>query len=195
MITALLFVVGFLSLFFIDPEITAFYYNRPVNFAWLVRIITHMVSHANLPHLLGNFVFGLPFMLYSEYKLKSHVKFLKLFFYTGLAALLGQGIAEQFMPLQVGGVIGSSGAIFGILGFALASADETKWVRLLALATLGFHIFNQGLLTWYSIKGLTFGIAFAAHLAGMLAGVAIALILRRRNRRRPGPSRSRKRRP
>jgi membrane associated rhomboid family serine protease len=156
-----------------------------------------MVSHGNSWHLIGNFVFGLPFMIYAEHLLQSHRKFLKLFFYTGLAALLGQRIAEMYSPVQVGAVIGSSGAIFGVIGFALASIQGSKIVRLMSYGTLVFHIFNQGMLTWYSIKGLTFGVAFGAHLAGLLAGVAIALILRRRSRRRQskGPqhrSRSRK---
>lgn len=194
MITAILFLVGLFSLFLFNPDITAFYYYNPINIKWFLRLVTHMVSHGNAFHLLGNFSFGLPFMLYAEHKLQSNRKFLKLFFYTGLVALLSQGLAEHFMPIKIGAVIGSSGAIFGVIGFALASANENKWVRLLSLGTLVFHIFNQGILTLWSIKGFTTGIAFAAHLGGLLAGVAISIILRRRqkNRRRRGPNRSQK---
>lgn len=183
MVSLILFLVGAVSLLWFSPETTAFYYNNPVNLTWFARLITHMVSHGNLWHLLGNFVFGLPFMLYAEYKLQSTRKFLKLFFYTGLVALAGQGIAEKFMPLQIGAVIGSSGAIFGVVGYTLASINESWAARLMAWGALAFHIFNQGMLTYYSIKGLVFGVAFAAHLAGMLAGIAIAIILRRRHRR------------
>lgn len=182
MITAILFLVGVASLFLFSPETTAFYYHNPVNLTWFARLITHMVSHGNLPHLLGNFVFGFPFMLYAEHKLKSNKAFLKLFFYTGLVALVGQGIAEKYMPLQIGAVIGSSGAIFGIMGFALASVTESMVARLMAYGAIAFHIFNQAFMTYLSIKGFAFGIAFAAHLSGMLAGIAIAVILRRRSR-------------
>lgn len=198
MVTAILFLVGLVSLILFSPETTAFYYYNPVNLTWFARLISHMVSHGNAFHLLGNFAFGLPFMLYAEYKLQSPRKFLKLFAYTGLVALLGQGIAEMFSPIKVGAVIGSSGAIFGIVGFALASINESLIARVLALGALAFHIFTQGLYTLFSLKGLMFGVAFAAHLAGMLAGVAIAFILHRRSRRLRRPkdrqrrSRSRK---
>jgi membrane associated rhomboid family serine protease len=186
MITLYLFLVGLLSLFFFSPELTAFYYTNQVDAVWFFRLITHMVSHGDIFHLLGNFTFGLPFMLYAEYILKSHKAFLKLFLYTGLVALLGQRIAELYSPVQVGAVIGSSGAIFGIMGFALVSFQGPKLLKLLAWGAVAFHAYNQGMLAWYSMKGMMFaGVAFAAHFAGLLAGVAIALILYRRHRRRP----------
>ena len=193
MVTAILFLIGLVSLFLFSPETTAFYYYNPVDLAWFARLITHMVSHGNTFHLLGNFAFGLPFMLYAEYRLKSTKKFLKLFFYTGLAALLGQGIAEMFSPIKVGAVIGSSGAIFGILGYTLASINESRVARLLAWGALAFHIFNQAMYTLFSLKGLVFGVAFAAHLTGMLAGIALAIILHRRSRRHL-PTKGRRRR-
>lgn len=194
MVTAVLFLVGVLSLISLSPDLTAFYYVTQVDLLWFARLFTHMVSHGDIWHLLGNFAFGLPFMLYAEHILKSPKAFLKLFFYTGLVALLGQRIAELYSPVQVGAVIGSSGAIFGILGFALASLTGPLIVRLMAYGTLAFHAFNQAMFTWYSIKGLAFGVAFAAHLAGLLAGVAIALIIRRRLRRRPSRPKGRPRR-
>ena len=150
MITLALFLTGVLSLIFFDPSVTAFYYKKPDGIMWFIRIFTHMVSHGNLRHLLGNFLFGLPFMLYAEYRLQDHKKFLKLFFYCGLAAVLGQGIIDRFSVLPAMGVIGSSGAVFGIVAFALAIANENKWVRIMSLSTLAFHIYNQGMLTWYS---------------------------------------------
>lgn len=199
MITLGLFLVGVFSLVFFDPEVTAFYYTKPDGIMWFVRIISHMVSHGNFRHLMGNYLFGLPFMLYAEYRLKDNVKFLKLFFYTGLAALVGQRLFDLFSVLPASAVIGSSGAVFGVVAFSLAIANENKWVRLMSLSALAFHIYNQGLLTYYSIRGWTFGVAFGAHLCGILTGVGAAIILRhhlrRPHKRRPGrrgPSRSRK---
>lgn len=194
MITLFLFIVGMISLALFDPTVTAFYYKKPDSLMWFVRLILHMVSHGNLKHLLGNFLFGLPYMLYAEYRLQSHKRFLKLFFYTGLAALLGQWVIDLFSIWPAQAVIGSSGAVFGVVAFSLAIANENKWVRIMSLSTLAFHIFNQGMFTWYSLKGLTWGIAFAAHLCGILAGVGCAIILRRHltRRRRRGSSRSRK---
>ena len=152
---------------------------------WFVRLVSHMVSHANWPHLLGNFIYGLPYMLYAEYRLKDHRKFLKLFFYTGLAALVGQRLIDIWSVFPAQAVIGSSGAVFGIVAFALAIANENKWVRILSFSTLAFHIYNQGMLTWLSLKGLTWGVAFGAHLCGILAGILFAFTLRHHLRRHP----------
>lgn len=194
MITLALFLVGVVSLLFFDPNTTAFYYVKPDGIMWFIRIVSHMVSHGNLRHLLGNFLFGLPFMLYAEYRLQDSKKFLKLFFYTGLVALVGQRLIDMFSVLPAQAVIGSSGAVFGVVAFALAIANENKWIRLMSLSTLAFHIHNQAMLTWYSLQGLTWGVAFGAHLCGILAGVLCAIILRRHLARRPrrGSSRSRK---
>lgn len=193
MITLALFLTGVVSLLIFDPNFTAFYYTKPDGIMWFVRIFSHMVSHGNFRHLMGNYMFGLPFMLYAEYRLKDNVKFLKLFFYTGLAALVGQRIIDSWSMLPALGVIGSSGAVFGVVAFSLAIANENKWIRLMSLSTLAFHIHNQAMLTWYSLKGLTWGVAFGAHLCGILAGVFCAFILRHHlRRRRRGSNRSRK---
>lgn len=178
MITLGLFLIGVVSLLAFEPNTTAFYYTQPDGIMWFVRIFSHMVSHGNFKHLMGNYMFGLPFMLYAEYRLKDHVKFLKLFFYTGLAALVGQRIIDMFSIAPAIGVIGSSGAVFGIVAFSLAIANENKWIRLMSLSTLAFHIHNQAMLTWYSLQGLTWGIAFGAHLCGILGGIAFAIAIR-----------------
>lgn len=194
MITLTLFITGLLSLLLFEPSTTAFYYKSPDSVMWFVRIFTHMVSHANWSHLLGNYLYGLPYMLYAEYRLKDSRKFLKLFFYSGLAAVFGQRIFDMWSIFPAQAVIGSSGAVFGIIAFALTIAKENKYIRIISLTTLAFHIYTQSKLTWYSMKGLTYGVAFAAHLSGILAGIVLAFILRHHLARRPrrGSSRSRK---
>lgn len=194
MITLALFLTGVVSLLLFEPSVTAFYYTKPDGIMWFIRIVSHMVSHGNFRHLMGNFMFGLPFMLYAEYRLQDSKKFLKLFFYTGLAALIGQRLFDLYSVFPANGVIGSSGAVFGVVAFSLAIANENKWIRLMSLSTLAFHIHNQAMLTWYSMKGLTWGVAFGAHLCGILAGVLCAFILRHHlaRRRRRGSKRSRK---
>lgn len=198
MVSLILLLVGVASLGMFSPNSTAFYYYDPVSFKWFLRIFTHMVSHGDVYHLAGNFLFGFPFMLYAEYRLKNWKAFLKLFFYCGLAALAGQRLLEAFSPLKSIGVIGSSGAIFGIAAFSLAIANETKPLRLFSLAALSFYLFTQGQATYLQLKGLTWGIAYGAHFAGMLAGIAIAWLIRRRlrpcpHKDRQDQSRSRKR--
>jgi membrane associated rhomboid family serine protease len=180
MVSLILLAIGILSLGLFDPMTTAFHYYEPVSAKWFLQIFTHMVSHGDVYHLAGNFLFGFPFMLYAEYRLKNWRNFVRLFFYCGLAALIGQRIVELFTPVQSIGVIGSSGAIFGIAAFALSIANETKPLRLFSLAALSFYLFTQAQATYLSIEGLTWGIAYGAHLAGMLAGITGALLIRRR---------------
>jgi membrane associated rhomboid family serine protease len=180
MISLILLLVGIVSLGLFEPGTTAFYYYEPVSFKWFLQIFTHMVSHGDVYHLAGNFLFGFPFMLYAEYRLKNWKTFLRLFFYCGLTALAGQRVVEMFSPIQSMGVIGSSGAIFGIAAFALSIANETKPLRLFSLAALAFYLVTQAEATYASIEGLTWGVAYGAHLAGMLAGIAGAFLTRRR---------------
>lgn len=199
MVSLWLLIIGFVSLFTVSPAITAFDYYSDFNLAWMLRIVSHMVSHANIYHLLGNFLFGLPFMLYAEYRLNNWKTFVKLFFYCGLFALLGQRIVELYSPIKSSGVIGSSGAIFGIVAFALTIANETKPLRILSLATLAFYTYTQAEATWFSIQGSYIGIAYGAHLGGILSGIAAAFFIRRRLRPylpkdRQDQSRSQKRR-
>jgi membrane associated rhomboid family serine protease len=180
MISLILLAIGILSLGLFDPMTTAFYYYEPVNVKWFLQIFTHMVSHGDVYHLAGNFLFGFPFMLYAEYRLKNWRNFVRLFFYCGLAALIGQRVVELFTSVQSSGVIGSSGAIFGIAAFALSIANETKPLRLFSLAALSFYLLTQAQMTYASIQGFAFGIAYGAHLSGMLAGIAGAFLIRRR---------------
>lgn len=195
MVSLILLLIGVASLGMFSPSSTAFHYYDPVSFKWFVRIFTHMVSHGDVYHLAGNFLFGFPFMLYAEYRIKNWKTFLKLFFYCGLAALAGQRLVEVFSPIKSVGVIGSSGAIFGIAAFALAIANETKPLRLFSLAALSFYLLTQGQATYLQLKGLAWGIAYGAHFAGMLAGIAIAWLIRRRLRPCPPKDRQDQSRP
>lgn len=182
MISLILLLIGVVSLGLFDPMTTAFHYYEPVSVKWFLQIFTHMVSHGDVYHLAGNFLFGFPFMLYAEYRINDTKNFLRLFFYCGLAALVGQRIVELFSVTKTLGVIGSSGAIFGIVAFALSIASETKPLRIFSLAALSFYLFTQAQATYLSIKGLSWGIAYGAHLAGMFAGIAFAIATRRRLR-------------
>jgi len=182
MISLILLLIGVVSLGLFDPMVTAFHYYEPVSLKWFLQIFTHMVSHGDVYHLAGNFLFGFPFMLYAEYRINNTKNFLRLFFYCGLAALVGQRIVELFSISKSLGVIGSSGAIFGIVAFALTIASETKPLRVFSLAALAFYLFTQSQLTYLTIKGGGYGIAYGAHLAGMLAGIVFAYAIRRRLR-------------
>lgn|GEM_PF-3223118 len=186
--TLCLFAVSVLSLLLFDPVVTAYVYDEPT-FQWrFVTLFTHMVSHGGWAHLLGNFLFGAPYMLYLEHRLQSSKKFIRLFFCAGLVALLFQYIFNEMAIIKSSGLIGSSGAIFGLVGAALMGYRGPRAVQLTAKAILIFHIITQGQAAWVSLVWAD-GVAYAAHFGGILAGVWFSY--HHLNR---GPSRSQKRR-
>jgi membrane associated rhomboid family serine protease len=176
-VTVGLFVIGFLSLVTLPPDVTAFYYEPQSTFSFIFHFFSHMLSHANLRHLVGNFIFGFPYMYYAEYRLKSTWKFLGLYVVCGGAALAGQYLASSWSILPTLGVIGSSGAVFGIVGYSLASMRESRWIRIGASSILAWHLYNQATLAWDVANGNSFGgVAFAAHFAGVSCGAALAYL-------------------
>lgn len=186
MATLGLFLTSVLSLLIFDPFTTAYLYDEPSLLWRFVTLFTHIVSHGSLAHLLGNFIFGLPYLFYMEYRLKSPKKFIRLFFALGIYAWLFQIAFDQFSTYKSLGLIGSSGAIFGIVGAALMSYRGFKPIQLAAKALLIFHVVTQAQAAFTNVMFPT-GIASAAHLGGLIGGILFSHY--RLNR---GPSRSRK---
>jgi len=177
-----LFLVGVLSLLFFDPTVTAYIHGEP-SYMWrFVTFFTHMVSHGSWGHLFGNYIFGAPFMLYLEYKLKSTKKFVRLFFALGACAFIFQAAFNYLSAFKSLGLIGSSGAIFGLVGAALSMYDGPKPVRLAARCLLAFYLFSQLQLAMISLI-FPMGIAYAAHFGGLVGGVLFTLHHRHHRRR------------
>lgn len=172
MATLSLFIVGLLSLLFFSPEQTAFLYSLPIGWEMFARAFTHMVSHANMQHLTGNFCFGLPYMLYLEHRMKSTKKFIRIFVGFGLVALAGQFIAGYFSVYKSSGMIGSSGAIFGMAALAMISYDGSWLYQRIFKTVMWYYFLQQGLLT---LSGLNFptGVGNAAHFSGILAAIIL----------------------
>lgn len=193
--TVILFVLGVISLICFNPMTTAFTYGPTPFWHKVLTILTHMISHGSLEHLLGNYLFGFPYMLYLEYRLKSTVKFLWLFFVFGLASLVAQMISNYFSFFPGMGMIGSSGAIFGIVGAALFLKKENTFATIVSRLLALFFILTQAQMT-YATLIFPDGVAYAAHLGGLLSGTYFSLRhrphRRRRKSRRSRPSRSRK---
>lgn len=187
MATVSLFIISVLSLLLFPPTTTAYIYDEPSLMWRFVSFFTHMVSHGGWAHLLGNFMFGFPYMFYLEYKLKSTKKFIRTFVFFGGIALLTQILFDLFALFKPIGLIGSSGAIFGIVGAALMSYRGFKPIELAAKALLIFHIITQAQAAYYNLI-FPIGVASGAHLGGLLAGVWFSY--RHLNR---GPSHSQKR--
>jgi membrane associated rhomboid family serine protease len=152
-------------------------------------VLTSMFLHGSWMHLIGNMLFLWIFGDNVEEAL-GHVRFLVFYLLCGIAAALGQALAGPEIQTPM---VGASGAIAGVLGayllmFPHANVRTLVWfivfVRLVnvpAWIMLGLWFVMQvlgGLSTPERAGG---GVAFWAHIAGFLAGIALLAMLRRRN--------------
>ncbi|HET6397225.1 MAG TPA: rhomboid family intramembrane serine protease [Pseudoxanthomonas sp.] len=162
----------------------------------VLRLFTALFLHADWAHLLGNLVFLLIFGLPAE-RAMGPWRFLFLFLCGGAAANLA-AVSTLGSPDRA--VIGASGAVSAVIGAYLALFPGARlgvvlplglfleFVRAPAFLLIGIWAALQVLFMYI---GPAFGaVAWAAHVAGFLFGVAFALVVRagiaRRLRRQKG---------
>jgi membrane associated rhomboid family serine protease len=132
----------------------------------MAQLVTYQLSHGGWEHLLGNFAFGLPFMLFLEKRLGRN-GFLKFYFATGVASALG----HYLMTGSQGMLIGSSGSIFGVMVGACMAFGETVEEHLLALGYMLALLLPQIAM---APIGAMLGIAVYGHVCGGLAGLCLS---------------------
>lgn len=155
-------------------------------------LLTSMFLHGGWGHLLGNMLYLWIFGNNIEDRL-GHGRFILFYVACGLAAAAAQILPEPGSRIPM---IGASGAISGVLGAYMLLYPQA---RVLVLIPLGFmflhHVRAVWLLgVWFTLQIVsalaapagTGGVAWWAHVGGFVAGVALALPLRRPVRRR-GP--------
>lgn len=133
-----------------------------------LTLLTHMLSHGSWDHLKGNFMFGLAFMGYVEKRLGS-LNLLKLYLATGICA----AIAQLTLGNYNASLVGSSGAIMGMLGSACACFGEKKLDRLAGLIMVGLVLVEQLL----NAQGLFSNVAYYAHAGGLVSGALIVPLI------------------
>jgi membrane associated rhomboid family serine protease len=138
----------------------------PAYLAGWLGLLPHMVAHANWPHLLGNFSFGLPFMLYLEHRLGSKR-------YAMFYVLCGLGAAALMMAMEgiEVGMIGSSGAIMGVAVGACLSFGDNKPLHALGCLMAMLLIIPQ--LAMAPLEMLL-GIAVYGHIGGALTAMLLS---------------------
>jgi membrane associated rhomboid family serine protease len=135
------------------------------------RLLSSLFLHLSPVHLVLNM-----WVLWNAGRLAErlfgHSVFLLLYFFTGTVAGLATVVWDPALN-----VVGSSGAIFGLLGAVLASVirpshrTPTRFVRSHWLSLLLFTLFNL-------ISGfLQFGIANAAHVGGLVSGALLGAFI------------------
>ena len=161
----------------------------------VLTIFTSMFLHAGWIHFLGNMLFLWIFGDNVEDRL-GHVRFAIFYLLCGVAAVF----AHVYMnPLSKIPTIGASGAIAGVLGGYFVLYPHSRVLALIplfivweivevpAVLFLGMWFLMQ----FYSIgvealmsRGEGGGVAFWAHIAGFVVGMAAVLVLRKPSRSR-----------
>jgi membrane associated rhomboid family serine protease len=144
----------------------------------LTRLVTAMFLHGVFEHILYNMVFLWLFGTLVADHLGQWWALL-IFLITGVVGNLLQVILNFDLPIRI---LGASGAVCGFEGVYLGLAlrwqlpDPEVWpiaypippLQLAALAVLGFFFDAYGLMNHDE------GVAFGAHIGGLLSGVVIA---------------------
>ena len=147
-----------------------------------------MFLHGGFLHLAGNMLFLWIYGDNVEHRL-GRIRYLLAYLGTGVAAT---GFHMLSAPGSDVPVVGASGAISGILGFYFVLFPRNQ-VRLLFLVppflmqvfqvpariVLGIYLVLENLLPYLTTSS-EIGVAHGAHIGGFVAGLAVALVMRRR---------------
>lgn len=149
---------------FIDLSIFALY-SDPDMFKGY-QLITHMLLHQNLAHIVSNLLLFIIVAPVVENYLKSDIKFLQIYLYSGIVG----GIAQ--MITSGGASIGASGAIYGILG-ACIFMNPKYYIKIfrirISILIIAILMIVQEVIS--CIEQTTDGIGHYAHIGGLLTGI------------------------
>ena len=167
----------------------------PADFTMLTAV-TSMFLHGGWLHFLGNMLYLWIFGDNVEDQL-GHGRFVLFYLICGVVA----GLAHVFMnPASTVPTIGASGAIAGVMGAYFVLYPHSRILALLplfviwevievpAILFLGIWFVMQffsgvGSIAMGASRAASGGVAFWAHVAGFLAGMATVFVLRRPSRR------------
>jgi len=181
----------FLELSFEPRELEQFLYTYgvvPAHFQ-APTLITSMFLHASWSHILGNMWFLWIFGDNVEDRF-GHGRFIVFYLLCGVAAAFGQIVMNPTSTLPT---IGASGAIAGVMGAYFILYPQSRVLTLIpvfwfevievpAIVLLGFwflmQLFSAGALAART-TGTGGGVAFAAHVAGFIVGMAGVFVFRK----------------
>jgi membrane associated rhomboid family serine protease len=153
----------------------------------LATVFTSMFMHGGWMHLIGNMLYMWIFADNVEDSM-GHLRFIVFYLLCGVAALLAQALPNVASQVPM---IGASGAISGVLGAYLLLFPRARVLVMIPLgfiikahylpaaAVLGFYFVFQVVMTAMTPAGGG-GVAFAAHLGGFAAGVALIPVFKHR---------------
>lgn len=135
-------------------------------------IITHMFVHSNFDHLFWNMLFLFFFGMELERRV-GEARFLQIYLLSGILAAVAQ------MTISSAGLVGASGALFGVMGCLAVIAPEIR-VLVFFVIPLGIRaaVVLFALVDFLSI-GSADSIAHMAHIAGVLVGLAYGYAMKK----------------
>lgn len=154
----------------LPPQLAAF----PPGWEFLT-VFTAMFLHGGWLHIGGNMLYLWVFGNNVEDSM-GHFRFLVFYFLCGLAAGYGHALADTNSQIPM---IGASGALAGVLGAYFLLFPKARilvwffWILIFyvpAVVVLGFWI---GMQVLNLSSGVQDGVAWAAHVAGFFAGMAL----------------------
>ncbi len=187
-VNRLVFLFGLIPARYTSPS--TLLHNSPEGL--LLPIFTFMFLHGGWLHLIGNMLFLFVFGRSIEDRF-GHVKFLAIYFLSGLGSAL---LHVMLNPNSRVPTIGASGAIAGILGAYFVSFPGARittliffffvWtVEIPAVFLLGYWFLIQFLAGFQmlAIQSATGGgVAWWAHVGGFLVGMLLAVTISPRRR-------------
>ncbi len=140
------------------------------------NFLSSMFMHGGVMHIFGNMLFLWIFGDNLE-NLMGHIRFAAFYIVCGLAAALAQVFMD---PDSVIPMLGASGAISGVLGGYVLLFPQRQVRAIIfnflttvpAFVAIGIWIVYQLILGYLTPAG-TGGVAYAAHIGGFIAGVAL----------------------
>jgi membrane associated rhomboid family serine protease len=154
--------------------------HQPALFGVYFNILSSMFMHGDIMHIFGNMLFLWIFADNIENRI-GHIRFAIFYVICGIAAAFGQIIMDTSSVIPM---LGASGAISGVLGGYLVLFPNKKVRAIMfnfmmtsipAFLALGLWIGFQ-LLQGFLTSKETGGVAYAAHIGGFVAGLALIKI-------------------
>ena len=143
------------------------------------NFLSSMFMHGSFMHLFGNMLFLWIFGDNLE-NLIGHIRYAIFYLVCGFAAAFAQIVmnTDSIIPM-----LGASGAISGVLGGYLISFPQRRVRAIIfnavtevpAYVALGLWIVYQVVLGYFS-SAATGGVAYAAHIGGFIAGIALVKV-------------------
>ncbi|MEM3395782.1 MAG: rhomboid family intramembrane serine protease [Thermoplasmata archaeon] len=151
-----------------------------LSLTWFYQVFTHAFLHGSIYHILGNmlvlFFVGVAFEEREGFKKLGVVYFIAMVFAVLFDTLFNFG--------RLSYAIGASGAVSGILGAMLIRHPKAEipmflgpifLMRVKAWIAILFFFLIETMLSFFSLTGMSDGVAHLAHVGGFVAGVFVAM--------------------